>query len=171
VTPLAPLVLDLGEHTVEVRKPGFDPAVEKVQVAGGNEVSVSVALTAPRAVAHLVVAADTGATVTVDGQPGVGGRFDAQAVPGVHDVQVTEAGKVPYKAQIELHAGEMRRVEVTLKDEAHEAPIWPWLAGSAVVLAGAAVGGYFLFRPQEQQPASVTGTFATVKLSSIGRAQ
>jgi hypothetical protein len=169
VTPLAPLALDLGEHTVVVRKPGFDPVEQKVQVPGGSEVALSITLAAQRQVAHLVVAAEARATVTVDGKPGVDGRFDGQASPGVHDVQVTEAGKVPYRAQIELHPGEMRRVEVTLEDEKHGSPVWPWIAGGAAVVAGAAVGGYFLFRPQDHQAALVTGDFATAKLSTIGR--
>ena len=65
-------------------------------------------------------------------------------------MRVTEDGKIPYVAQVDLHAGETRTMQVSPTSEKKGMPVWPWVVGGVVVAAGAAVGGYFLFRPQDQ---------------------
>ena len=39
-------------------------------------------------------------------------------------------------------------MNVTLESEKHGGSVWPWVAGGAAVVAGAVVGGYFLFKTQ-----------------------
>ena len=161
-TPIAdPIALNLGKHMFAVRKDGFEPAQQEVDVVGGNETPLSITLVAHHEAGRLVVAASDGATVVVDAQTAVKGRFDAQLAIGPHEVQVTQPGKMPYKADVDLRDGETRTLDVSLEDEKHRAPVWPWvLAGVAV--AGASVGGYFLFRPQDQTqsvPVGKSGTF------------
>jgi hypothetical protein len=167
--PLAsPLVVDLGKHTIAVKSAGFEDAEQTVDVAGGVASELSVHLTPQRrATAHLVVAADGGATVAIDGSPTGLGRFDGPLAAGVHDVNVTEPGKLPYTAQVDLRDGETRSVEVTLHDEKRSGALVPWLVGGAVVVAGAAVGGYFLFKTSDH-PAALNGEFATVHFSAFG---
>ncbi|HEV3193277.1 MAG TPA: PEGA domain-containing protein [Polyangiaceae bacterium] len=166
-TPLAdPIVLNLGKHTLTVSKGGFQPVEQALEVAGGSETPVALTLVAQRHVARLVVASDEAATVVVDGQAAAKGRFDEQLAPGPHEVHVTEPGKLPYKAQVDLRDGETRSLEVTLENESHGAPIWPWIVGGVVVAAGAAVGGYFLFQPQDQTVGVPDGRSGTVRLSA-----
>jgi hypothetical protein len=167
-TPLAePLVVELGPHKLSVTKAGFDPAEQAIDVQGGAEVAAAITLVAVRHVAQLIVSSDDDATVSVDDKVPAKGRFDGQVASGTHDVRVTEPGKVEYRAQVDLKDGETRTLQVTLEGEKHGA-LWPWVAGGAAVLAGAVVGGYFLFKSSPAAPAPLSGGFATVQLSAFG---
>jgi hypothetical protein len=166
-TPLAdPIVLNLGKHTLSVTKEGFQPTEQTVDIGGGSETSLAVTLVGRTTLGHLVVSADAAATIGVDGKQAEKGRFDGPVPAGVHEVVVTEAGMLPYKAQVELAAGETRSLEVTLEREGHGAPIWPWIVAGAAVAAGAAVGGYFLFQPQDQVTPVPQGQYGTFQLMS-----
>jgi len=167
-TPMAePMVIDLGTHKVSVTKPGFQSAEQTIDVQGGTAVAVAITLVAQRHVAQLIVASDDNAIVGIDDKLPAKGRFDGQVASGTHDVRVTENGKVDYRAQVDLKDGETRTLQVTLEGEKHGA-VWPWVAGGAAVLAGAIVGGYFLFKSSPEAPAPLSGNFATVQLSSFG---
>jgi len=166
-TPLdQALVADLGSHTLHIDKTGFEPLERQLTVQGGTETPLEVMLKAVKHVAQLTVIADGDATVVVDSEIPAKGRIDAQLAPGVHEVQVTERGKITYRTQIELQDGETRTMQVTLEGEKHRAAIWPWIVGGAAVAAGAAVGGYFLFRPQETTTGAPTGPLGSLTLSS-----
>jgi len=47
--------------------------------------------------------------------------------------------------------------------------VWPWVVGGVVVAAGAAVGGYFLFRPHDQTSPVPNGTFGPPIQLSVAR--
>jgi hypothetical protein len=168
-TPLAPVPVDLGTHTVTVAKDGFDSATGQVEVPGGSPVTLTLSLIRAMHVARLTIATDAGASVVVDGAPPVMGRFEGPLVPGTHVVRVTESGMIPYTASIDLHNGETRTVDVTLESDHHKV-IWPWVLGGAALVAGAVVGGYFLFKPgpaaMTPPPPGSLGT-GTVKFSSL----
>jgi hypothetical protein len=166
LTPLPePLVLDLGDHKVTVSKSGFVPFEQTVAVQGGNEIAIAATLVAERHVAQLVVSSNEAATIVVDGTAIAKGHFEGQLPPGLHEVHVTEAGKVAYTAQVELHDGETRTVDVTLVNDSHGSPIWPWLVTGGVALAGAAVGGYFLLRSPQDVQAPLTGSLGSVRVN------
>jgi hypothetical protein len=164
-TPLAnPLVVDLGKHTLSVSKAGFDPAVRTIEIAGGNEIGVTIRLVATVHAARLLVVADADATVMVDRQVVARGRFDGAMPPGHHDVQVTAPGKKPYGASIDLHDGEARTLLVTLENLPRGVGLWPWIAGGAVLAGGAVVGGYFLLKPHDEPAPPPQGTLPPVFL-------
>jgi hypothetical protein len=167
-TPLADsIVLDLGKHALSVSKTGFNRVTQTVPIVGGDDIPLSVTLVPEKHVGQLVIASDDGATVAIDGQVVGKGRFEGELAPGAHQVSVTETGKRPYGAEIDLRDGETRTVDVSLESEKHGAPIWPWVVGGVVVAAGAAIGGYFLFRPGETTTAvPVYNPNATFQLSS-----
>lgn len=165
-TPLpAPVVLDLGKHSVTVKKAGFETAEQSFAVAGGGESVIATKLVAQAHRAHLTVATEDGATIVIDGKTAARGRFDGPLAPGTHDVSVSEAGKTPYTAQVDLRDGETRTLEVTLLDEDKRGgAIWPWVVGGAAVAAGAAVGGYFLFK-SSSEPAPIGAQFGSVRFN------
>jgi hypothetical protein len=144
------LVLAVGEKDRRevVVVGGKSPAALPGGRAGGPE------LAPPVPMAHLAVAADDGATIAVDGQVVARGRFDARKAAGPHEVSVTEAGMKPYQAEIDLREGETRTLQITLEAERHGG-VWPWIVGGAVLAAGAAVGGYLLFKPSPATPAAM----------------
>lgn len=168
-TPLAtPLVLDLGKHTLGVTKDGFATAEQTVVVSGGAQTAIAVALAADTRSAHLLVLAEPDATITIDERIASRGRFDGKLASGVHAVLVTASGKRPYKAEIELKDGETRSVNVTLESEKH-GMLWGWIVGGgAVAVAGAAVGGYFLFKTQPQA-ATPPDQLGSVQLTALSR--
>jgi hypothetical protein len=165
-TPLAtPVRVDLGRHTIAVKKDGFDSVEQAIEAPGGSDTPVTITLAAPKHAAQLVIVAEAEATVAVDEQVVGKGRFDGTIPAGTHEVRVTLAGKLPYQTQIELHTGETRTMEVTLEGE-HKRPIWPWIAGGAALAAGAVVGGYFLFKP-EDHGTPLMGQLATVQANAF----
>jgi hypothetical protein len=115
-----------------------------------------------------VVTSDEEATVIVDSAVVGQGRFEGRLAPGAHEVRVTESGKTPYQSKVELRDGEMRTMQVTLESE-RQGPIWPWVVGGAVVAAGAAVGGYFVFRPQDRTEPVPPGTLGSVQFQAWRR--
>jgi hypothetical protein len=160
--------IDPGPHVFRFETEGQSPVEKRVSLLEGERerrLTVVVGWNDEK-MARLVVSSDEGATVVVDGQAAQRGTFNGRLAAGTHDVQVTEAGKATYEAQVDLVEGETKSMSVTLQDRA--APIWPWLAGGAVVVAGAVVGGYFLFKSQDTTAGVPPGTIA-VHLMSWGR--
>jgi hypothetical protein len=166
-TPLTPVGLDLGTHTVTVAKEGFESVSKPVEVAGGNVLTMTLGLVQAMHVARLTIATDVGASVVVDGAPAALGRFEGPLVPGTHTVRVTETGRIPYTASIDLHDGETRTVDVTLESD-HHTVIWPWVLGGTALVAGAVVGGYFLFKPSNPGNTALdNGKLGTVNFQSL----
>jgi len=160
-TPLrAPLLLDLGKHDIEVFKAGFASGTQVVDVEGGDERSVTIALIQEVHAGRLLVAAEPASSIFVDGVLAGTARFEAPLAPGPHDVKVTEPGKRAYETQIELRDGEMRTMQVTLQGESHRTRFLPWIVGGAVVVACAVTGGYFLLKPQDETVGVPKGTLA-----------
>jgi hypothetical protein len=161
VTPLAtPLVIDLGKHTISLRKSGFEPVDRSVDLAGGNEMTLSITLVAQaQHTAQLRVAADVDATVVVDRKQASRGGFEGTLPAGVHVVQVTAPGKTAYDVQVDLRDGESRTLSVTLASERRGPGIWPWVIGGAVVVAaaGAVVGGYYLLKSPDHATTPESG--------------
>jgi hypothetical protein len=165
-TPLAePLSLDTGRHQLEVRKTGFDPEQQSIETPGGTEPTVTITLKAQNHSSKLVVVADGEATVSIDGKSVSQGRFDGSLPSGTHQVTVTAPGKKDYNADIDLKDGETRTLQVTL-ESAKSGSALPWIIGGVVVVAGAAIGGYFLFKPQDQTTPIPQGKLGAVQFNA-----
>lgn len=164
-----PLLLDLGTRTVRVEQPGFEPFEKKVEIAGGGELEVAVTLTpvAVVIVAPPVLSVQTSGTrdiIAIDGKVVGSQRWQGAVAVGEHSVRVTAPGKKPYESHIQLLAGSTRSLQVALEDEANGSTVWYWVAGGAAVAAGAVVGGYFLFKPQDAPGTHPEGKLTTVYL-------
>jgi hypothetical protein len=170
-----PLFVDLGPRLLRVEQPGFEPNETKLDVAGGGELEVKVTLT-PLTVASVtaprlsIVSSGANDILAIDGKVVGSRRWEGPLTAGEHTVRVTAAHKKAYEARVQLTPGSTRTLEVTLEDEKHAMPIWPWVAGGAALVAGAAVGGYFLLKPQDSGGGHPQGSLATVYLS-LGRAR
>jgi hypothetical protein len=170
-SPLIPtaIAVDPGSHTVHFEAPGQSPVEQTVAVVEGEKDKRVTAVLGQRAApaGRLVVSVDAAATVTIDGRDAGAGRFDGPLAPGPHDLGVTEPGKAPYRAQVEVREGETRTLSLALEDEKKKggAAVWPWIAGGVVVAAGAAVGGYFLFKPSDTTAGVPPGKAASLQLA------
>jgi hypothetical protein len=157
--------LNLGKHTFSIRKDGFEPVDRELEVAGGNETPLSLTLVVKRHAGRLIVVSDDDATVSIDGAAATKGRFDQPMASGPHEVLVTEPSKLPFKGQVDIHDDETRSMDVTLEAEKHGGKVWPWIVGGVVLAAGASVGGYFLFRPQDRTAPLPPGQNGTYQLT------
>jgi hypothetical protein len=136
---------------VVAKKDDYDPVTQAVDLQGGAGRTLKIALVRQVHSAHLVVvASEPNAIVAIDGTVVAQQRFEGSVSAGAHEVRVTAPGRVAYTNSIDIREREVRTLDVTLRSEAHGGPVWPWLVGGAVVVVGAAVGGYFLFRPHDQ---------------------
>ncbi len=163
------LLLDLGTRRVRVEQAGFEPFEKELEVPGGGTLDVPVTLH-PQIVVSLparlsVTSSGERDVVSIDGKAVGSQHWEGALVVGEHVVRVTAAGKKPYEAHVQLTAGATRSLQIILESEART-PLWAWVSGGAAVVAGAAVGGYFLLKPSSTAPgAHPEGKLTTVYLS------
>lgn len=157
-SPLArPLVVDLGVRKIRVQKDGFEEAKEAV-VAGDNP-RVKLAMSLEKIVheATLSVVAQGRDEIYVDGALRGIGTWKGIVPSGGHTLRVAAPEMRAYQAEVVLRDKETRNVTVTLEKEVKPSaavPAWVWIGGGALVLGGAAVAGYFIFKP-EDKPADI----------------
>ena len=169
-TPLAePLLLDLGPRVLRVALPGKEPFETTVDVSGSNEIEVPIELqelaAASAQPARLsVTSSGDRDTVAIDGKVRASQHWEGTLSAGEHTVRVTAAHKKTYEAQFKLLAGSTRELHVTLEDEGSGSGLWYWIGGSAVVAAGAVVGGYFLLKPKPEPGTHPQGSLTTIFL-------
>lgn len=164
-----PLALDVGTRVLRVEADGFQPWETKLAVAGNEQLKVAAALV-PTAGARLRIEAAEGDAVNVDGRPVGAGAWEGALPPGEHRVRVTADGKKPYETVVQIASGGFRTVDVTLEDADTKKPVWPWIVvGGGLLVGGAVVGGYFLFKPKEEPGQVPTGRLGTVTLPSGAR--
>lgn len=165
-TPLtAPLHVDLGKRVLQVEVPGHKPFMQELSIPGNTEIEVAVTLE-PEAKRSQLSVVTTGAqdTIRIDGKVVGEGRFEGSLEPGAHRLSVTAQGKRPYEVDLLLAPGKARTLQVTLED-AKKKPLWPWLLAGGAVVAGASVGGYFLFSDRGSDPEGPNGSLGTIELS------
>src|SRR5437588_12657547 len=76
-TPLAaPLVVDLGKHSLVVSKDGFQRAERVIETVGGTEAAVMVNLVRQEHQARLAVVAEHGARIVIDKKQVATDRFE-----------------------------------------------------------------------------------------------
>lgn len=152
-TPLtkAPLV-DVGEHTITLKKKGFREKTERIKVTGGAPLVLAFVLEREVHEGTISVHAGPGDAIFLDGKVVGTGAFIGKVGSGGHTLRVTAKGFRAHTGEVLVQDGETRRVDVTLERDASGIPTWAWVAGGVVLASGAAVGGYFLLRPGEAQP-------------------
>ena len=164
----APLTLDIGSHKIRVEHPDFEPFEQNIDgVTGGGALSVTVAMR-PLTAGHLHVVASPGDTIVVDGKVLGTEQWDGTLPPGNHKLRVTATGKTPFEADVELAPRGTRSVQVSLHAESKGA-LWPWLVGGGALVAGAVIGGYFLFKPKDEPGPYTSGGLGTVMLPAAMR--
>jgi hypothetical protein len=151
ITPLAgPISIDQGSRRIVGKKAGYEDSVRTVTVNGG--VPASVVLTMVKIVheGHLHVHAEAGDSILVDASVVGVGDWDGTLASGGHTLRVTANHKRPYQSEIIVQDGQTRSVEVSLEDEPHGGvPAWLWISGGVLVAGGAAIAGYFVFKPTD----------------------
>jgi tetratricopeptide (TPR) repeat protein len=136
-TPLLPVPLVSGKHTVKVEKDGYLPMQLEVDVVVTIVVDVEVQLSVdPNAkpvkphtegatgddveVGWIVVATDaSGSAVLIDGRvPPPGPQASYEATPGLHLLEVSAPGRDTYRRRIRVARGQKRTLSITMKSTA-----------------------------------------------------
>jgi hypothetical protein len=159
-TPLAqPLMVDIGKRRIRVTKPGFRDVAREVNVQGSGDAPITVALERDIHEGRLVVRAGTNDTITVDGKVVGTGRWEGVLPSGGHTLRVTAPGMRAHQTEVVISDNQVRTVDVTLEKEGKGAvPSWVWIAGGGLLVSGAAIGGYFIFKPEDKQGQPFQGT-------------
>jgi hypothetical protein len=168
-TPLASAVLvDFGKVTLRITKPGFADHREDVEVKDQGEIVRTVTLEKPEG--RVVIRSRDDATIDIDGKFISRGRLVATLPFGGHQLKVTALGYRAYQTDLMVGAQE-RSLEIALeKEKSGGVPVWAWIGGSAVVVAGIAVGSYFVVRAVTSAPNGFTpvpGTVGGVQLQQF----
>jgi hypothetical protein len=159
-----PIPIDLGSHRLRVEHPSFEPYESTFEVPGNSPLTLPITMKATARNARLQVSATPGdSVIRVDGKALGTTRWEGALSPGKHLVQVTAPGHVSYRLELELLPKQNRSLDVALAPE-KGATLWPWIAGGAAIVAGASVGGYFLFRKDDPPGSSPQGRLGTVYL-------
>lgn len=147
-TPLAPLPLTPGSHTLRVRLPGHTEFTDVVRIEPGQPAEVSVDLL-PLSHALSVVTEPPGAHVYVDGDFMGDTPVELDLLEGTHSVRVTQRGYRDALREIEARAGTRDELRLTLEaipeemlsdtpdtTEWYEEPVtWIAIGGGAVAIA------------------------------------
>jgi hypothetical protein len=167
-----PVLVDMGQHELKVELAGFKPFTRVVQVAGGGSTAVDFALEVEKHEGVLRVIVGHDAVIRVDGKMVGMGQWQGTLPSGVHSVEATAKGKQPYVADSLVQDNQTATLRINLQNEPSKAapassglPAWLWVGGAVVLAAGAGVGSYFLFKPDDKgPPAPVEGSLGTVDL-------
>jgi len=169
-TPLAePLLVDLGKHMLSAQKTGFESTSKTIDVQGGAAVTVELVLAPEKHWGQLRVVGGAESTIVIDEKTIAKGQFDRQVSTGTHNVRVTAVGKLPYESNVDVRDHEIRTLEVTLRpgNTGHGGrPMWPWIVGGTVLVAGGAAAAYFLLQPHDTTSPIGPGSLGRITLSS-----
>jgi hypothetical protein len=161
--PLVPVegrltkLLELGSHDLRIAKAGFVPIAQPLTISETGKATLAFALEAVRRTGRIVIETDREATVAIDGVTVARGYFEGELDPGPHAVRISRDGQEPYDVTAQIAPGTTKQLAISLRAN-DSGPWWPWAVGGAVLVAGAAVGGYYLFKPDDRQAPFVPGT-------------
>lgn len=168
--PLAEaLRLDQGDRVFLVRKAGFLDHKETRRLGGGESVKFVVSLKPEPTDGRVRILAGAGDSISIDGRVVGRSSWEGALPAGVHTLSVTSPKKRPYQSEIVVQVGQTSTARIALEAEVERrdgfwAGPWPWVVGGAVLAAGAGVGAYFAFRPEDEAaPPIVDGTLGNAQ--------
>ncbi|WP_236605557.1 PEGA domain-containing protein [Sandaracinus amylolyticus] len=147
-TPLDPISLAPGSHTLRVRLAGYTEFTDVVHVAPGQRTEVSVELF-PLSQVLSVTTEPPGAHVYIDGDFMGDAPVEFDLLEGAHSLRVAHRGYADVVRQIEARAGTREALQLTLEalppemlsdtpdtTEWYEEPVtWIAIGGGAVAIA------------------------------------
>jgi hypothetical protein len=150
-TPLGePLKVDMGSRLFKVTKPGFGEQTRTEKLAGASATTLEFQLTREVHEGRVIVTAGPKDIIAIDGKVVGTGRYEGVLPSGGHTLRVTAEGMRAYQSELLIKDNDRRTVGVTLEKEKGSATPWLLAGGGVLVAAGAVVGGYFLFKPDEK---------------------
>lgn len=109
-----PLILDLGERRLVVKKPGFKDVTKSITLGANPEEKIDVTLVPDVHEGTLVVTTAPGARVLLDGALVGTGGFRGKLKSGGHTLRVEAAGMVPLQQEVVIEDDQTRTVDAPL---------------------------------------------------------
>ena len=153
-TPLSePVVVDIGTRKIHVKKAEFEDYTKDVPIGGAAEVPLSVQIAKIVHEGRINVKTNAGASITVDGQLVGSGAWSGVLPSGGHQLKITADKMRPYQSDVYVQDKESRDLNVTLEAEPSKGvPLWVWIAGGAVLVAGATTAGIVIATSGSNEP-------------------
>lgn len=164
-TPLAaPVVVDVGTCKIRIEKEGFQPYRETLKI--GDSPRVKLVAKLDKAVTDATITVYTARAndpIYIDGALRGAGTWTGTVPSGSHSLRVAAPPMRPYDSEFSVRDGEIRTIALTLDDEpakpsSGRVPTWVWIGGGVVIVSALVVGGYFLFKPDDERAATPVGT-------------
>jgi hypothetical protein len=150
------LVLDPGQHTVQVELNGYKPLRLDVTVASGAVVPVRASLEQVEAWLEVGCSdADTDSVVRIDGEVVGGCPWSGEVSAGSHQVTVETDGASPFERTVEVSPGKTTAVEVSAEveteDEGARGLLVAGISALAVGVGAGVLGGVFHYRGSKDE--------------------
>jgi hypothetical protein len=149
-TPLkTPLLLDMGDRKITLRKRGFKEASTVLRVLGKGEERVRLHLERDIPAATLEVRAGTGQWIWIDGSEVGKDRWEGLVSPGVHQIRVTGTGYKTQNVEADLSNGGHTSVWIAARplDPAEKGYLLPLVGALVTVTAVVGVVAYYGLKP------------------------
>jgi formylglycine-generating enzyme required for sulfatase activity len=136
------LLLRPGTHELHIVAPGFRPFTTSITVGEGAPASYRFTLERLPGLLAVVPEPPVEARVAVDGRPAVPlPAQPLQLAPGPHDIEVSAARYLPFRARVTVAGGgERQELRAPLQPDWAEITIASQPAGASIVIDGVAVG-------------------------------
>ncbi len=138
-TPLtAPVRLTAGVAEIVVEKDGYVPYRLRLDLRGGAERTLEVALSPKDKLALLGIRTLPRARLTLDGQPLGQSPLETHVAPGTHELDASVEGYDTFSTRVVVKEGEKRQVEYALERRRPLTSRWWFWAGALTLVAIAA---------------------------------
>jgi hypothetical protein len=174
-TPLsAPLLLDMGDRKLTLRKRGFKEHTEWIRVLGPEpQDRILVRMDRDIPAATLEVRAGNGQWIWVDDSQVGRDRWEGLVSPGIHRVRVTGAGYKAQVVEVDLTNGGHTSVWVVARplDPSEKGYLWPLVGALVTATAIVGVVAYYGLRPDPTRAEpKEEGRLDTIHLELLGGA-
>ncbi len=129
IDPFALVDVEPGDHVISVTANGYFPVEKTQRAVAGAPVIVEVELR-PRP-AHVKIATESGAKISVDGRPS--GTTMLDLATGKHVITVMRRGRLPFGRELSVMRGQEVTIDARLQKTGRRRAV-PWVLGGAGAL-------------------------------------
>jgi hypothetical protein len=146
------LQVDPGSRRVTARRPGYQPATQRVSLGRGERQRVVLVADRTPLPARLIVEVDVPeATVFLGDQPLGRGRVERRVKPGLHQLRIEAPDYEPSRREIAVRPGTTERLSIELRRQTGILGQWWFWAGAVAVVGTATVATVFLLQPEREE--------------------
>ena len=156
---------DQGPREIKIELEGYKTYTETHNLPGGTSYPLKVTLEQDIQAGLLRVSAGAQDKISVDGKQMGTGRWEGPLPPGLHMLQVTGTGKVPYETKVEVKRDQINSTHVALRPELDRSgpggiPQWVFALGGIGLVAAVGITSYYATRSDPHEAPVTQGTMS-----------